>query len=414
MNRGFIPPKVVVPILQDAPRADVVKAEPRRRRPFARLLVFSALLLLAGVPGVIVYFAIDRNEPLPLPPPPLQTSLNPVYKPAPPAPASRPSFKAFDPNRFFTSHAPINSPETESEIQEALRKIVNAIENRDHMAIEELFDSTRNLDEIKTLGAFEGLPANAISIMTLKWKTEIAAYLFKDKEVDSRKIEIRRIESLENANEVLVYTRVFDSESHREIFHRWWMKRSGASWRLFDRQSLEGFTPRDSRTMAISFAAFFAEPERSALSKSMGKLAEALNQGDIEFIAKTFTRFKHLNFLPEYESSALANKGLRCSQTMPEQTIALYEQALSKHPDNPGVYFLLIYAFNRAGQYENAIIAANRYMDIVGPSARVCAEKGLSCELLYDREGAVSSYLAGLHCDPGSQRNHEGLARVQR
>jgi tetratricopeptide (TPR) repeat protein len=409
MNRGFIPPKVATPPVQDAPRAVVIKVEPR---PIARLLVLGTLLLLATVPGVIVYFALDRNDPPSFPP--AQAFINPIDKPARKAPASRPSFKAFDPNQFYTSHVSINSPETESETLLALRKLVSAIENRDYRGVQELYDGARTLEEVKSLGALEGLPANVVSQMTLKAKTEIADYLFKDKTADSRDIEIRRIEPLGNPNELLIYTRAFEPESHREIFYRWWMKRSDATWKLFDRQSLEGFAPRDSRIMAISFAVFFAEPERSAISKSIRKLAVALDQGDTELIAQTLTRFEHLNFLAEYESSALANKGLLCSQTMPEQTIALYQQALSKHPDNPGVYSLLMYAFNRAGQYENAIVAANRYMDIVGPSARVCAEKGLSCELLHDRQGAIASYLAGLHCDPGSQRNHEGLARVQR
>jgi tetratricopeptide (TPR) repeat protein len=248
----------------------------------------------------------------------------------------------------------------------------------------------------------------------LKWKTEFAEYLFKDKDAKLRDIEIRRLEPLGNPDEVLVYTRAFEAESHDEAFHRWWMKRSGMTWKLFDRQSLIGYMPRDSRIVASSFALFSAEPDRPAALKRLRQLTQALDEGDTEFITQTFARFKQLNFLSEYESSALANKGLHCSQTMPEQAIASYEESLSKNPDNPGIYSLLMYAFNRAGQYENAITAANRYMTIVGPSARVCAEKGLSCELLHDPESAKSSYLAGLHCDPSSTANRDGLARVQR
>jgi hypothetical protein len=399
MSRGFVPPKFPQP----APSQFV---RPPPRKDLRHKAIFVSTALLAGIAGTIAYFILVPSEP------PLTVSQANV--PVTSNPAGAKATSRIAPTRPPSPRTTASRPTTISatadiEIREAVTKFLNAINDNDGNAVDRMLDAPRSLEEMRSLGVLTGFSDSEYARFSKKWERGYGATLCRDPHLHLRKVEIRRIEVLPDSNEVRVYTHAWNDGS--ECTSRWWLRKTGAAWRIYDFQHLHNLFLRESRMSAFVVGRVSGNvPDWCFNKNTFQTLQVAVSPDDssMEMIAL----LQRSHFPPEYESVILAIKAMFFLKTDPGESIRYFDDAITKYPDNPPVYCLRASAFLVVNRFQEGLESMIQYIDLVGDSALACAQLGFAYEGLHRSTDAANAFRRGLACDPSSKWNQQGLARV--
>jgi hypothetical protein len=227
--------------------------------------------------------------------------------------------------------------------------------------------------------------------------------------------EIRRITQLAPADVAVVVRAAFD---RRRDSYRWWLHKSGGTWKFYDVQYLIG-APRNTQIIARLFVMSLPPRHQSALMKPLADFSDF----DLAFFGKDYERARRLfialdanNLPPPFQASILMLDGMRklFADDMPAEALLRFEQALKINPDEPHPYYLCAICLNEMKQPAKAIDSARRYLDQVGPNPLAYEQIGLAHEALGQIPQATEAYEKALADElPPNPFILEALARLQ-
>jgi len=403
MTRGFIPPKLEPP---PAPR--LAKPPKQIRVP----VVLFALVILAGTCTTAVYFLIKKEE---VPQPHFSSSTNPVYRPKSTTTTIAARIVSIAPPPS-TQPTRLNvGSETKAEIQAFLESWSSAINENSDKAVGSMFDAPRDFEEMRSLGVLDGYSDRLFARFSESFTPTIGQLICNDPLIHFRELKIGKVYSLSDPGEFLIYSRAWNLDSKREFDYRWWLRKSGPSWKIYDYQCLDGINLRISRILAFAVGKVPQNgPAWCDGHHGFRNVIKACNEHDNHAIVRALYALEQFHFPAEYESILLATRGVTVSKNDHAEAIRLFTQALAKNPDNPGIYIAQARAFWMTKQYENSAKATEAYLDLTGDNALLCGKLGNTYEELHQLSKAAEAYRRGLFCDPNSRENREGLARVNR
>ena len=357
-----------------------------------------------------MYFAFRQNEPSPTPENVASISdRNGSTMPAPP-----PTVRVV-PLQTVTPRILKNSPQLSAEIQGTIARWCDAILTKDIKTIDGLFDGPRALEEMRALGVLDDRSDAAYLHMCDGFKSICGGLLVLDPDMRLRNPVIRRIETLGDPNEFLIYSIASDSELKNQINFRWWVRRSESGWKIYDYQCLDGVILRSSRRFAFSVGQAGGNlPGWCAQFNQFSQVTATRKRTEDQTRVDSIDLMERSGLPAEYKAVLTAVKALITYKSDPAKAIVLFDRSLAQDPDNPGIFQYQALALARTGQFENAISAIKKHIDLMGDSAFVCAELGVCYEKLNRPIEAAEAFRRGLLCNPQSTDNRDGLSRVSR
>jgi hypothetical protein len=360
--------------------------------------------------AAIVYFVINRNEPprlssengaLPSPDPGGSKATSRIVATR----AGAPQANTSRPTTVFTA--------TEVEIRKAIAAFVTAINNNDDQAVDGMLDLPRELEEMRSLGVLAGFTEQQYARLLEGWKNGYGKRLLKIPRLHLRDVKIRRIEVLAVPDEFRVYTHGLDAQS--DVSVRWWLRKTGSSWGIYDYQFLTVPSLRKSRDDAFLVGSVSANHPDWCSSSDWYKILGKLGPGNDDATRlQTLDALHLVQFPPEYQSYLLTLRGTYVMKADLKEAVRHIDAALIKYPDNIVAHSVRAEALIRADLYQDAVDSVTHYIDLAGDSADACFNLGISYEALHRPADAANAYRRGLLCDPSSRLIRAGLARTSK
>ena len=205
------------------------------------------------------------------------------------------------------------------------------------------------------------------------------------------------------ATSALVYVRTWDSDGIAAKF-RYWLRRDGDRWRLFDLEDLAGGarfsagaaavgTQLTSGDQARFMAAVQQIPEvtRALIAVDLDKAEQLLNGIDTSVLPSSFQAWVQVQH-------AVVHIGRNKYQ----QAIDTCNQAEQLNSNLPILLLLRAQAHNGLGQYEQGRADAQKYLDTLGEDADGYLHLGQALAGLRKQDEAIAAFSRGLKDEPNS------------
>ena len=195
---------------------------------------------------------------------------------------------------------------------------------------------------------------------------------------------------------------------------RFWLIKEGASWKVFDFESIEDGLRITTAMASVAGSAF--DPAGSAkIQRAVRAVKEAvaLMTTDLDKAAAVLRRARAenphvliLNQLDILEGMVLNAQGKN------EEALALFDRALARRKDLPMAHHGRGQVFFALEKHEEAIRAENEYLALVGDDAEGLATVGQSLEALKRTDEAVAAFRRGAASDDEDWTCRQHLARL--
>jgi hypothetical protein len=183
-----------------------------------------------------------------------------------------------------------------------------------------------------------------------------------------RKMVLKRVKRLESDEEALAYT-IHRDDDGTAIKMRWWMRKSGDRWRIYDLEDLDGGI-RLSAGMSVAFEFLLGEKPDPRIEQTMKTMGAATRL----IIAKRFDDAEPLlrstiggplprpfMALREMQLGAILAIRGQFADALP-----FLDRALELQADMPAAVLLHASCYNGLGRYEEALVQGRRYIDMLG------------------------------------------------
>jgi tetratricopeptide (TPR) repeat protein len=456
MSKGYLPPKV--PPQQQpqqgrpsavAPAAAVASSSspyrrPRRRSWGAVWLTLATLVVLGG--AVAAYYLL---KPPPDETPLLATSTNPtpvttnvspgganggggagvidIVGPtsAPVAPATQATTQSTTTETLFppsTGPALVVNTELVDTLQAALERLVAAAQRKDGVTIGTMIDGPRVFAAVQAYGLFPGFTAAELTKRGEEFAPPSGRNIAASGIFMFDRIKVDKVLPLADPAECAVVTRA--TGGGKKIKYYWRMRRTGSAWRWYDFESLEGGA-RFIHAVLGTPAVYAANPKAPApwgpRVAELQALAVAMWQRDTTAAVSALNSLNDARFPEPLEATRLMLNGeyvdrRAATEAAPKEALYLYDQAVVLRVDSPRIHILrarALLGLKQAKAANQAISAAQRYVDTVGEDAEAYAIIGSAYEILLRPIEAVAAFKKGLADDANSGPNQAGLKRAE-
>jgi tetratricopeptide (TPR) repeat protein len=304
----------------------------------------------------------------------------------------------------------------------ALRKSVAAFldglgaawKSKDAKRLAAYIDFDRMFEEWRKAGALPpGLTARAEAALKAGAKTGFADVATQaDSLLVWGRPEIRHLKRLAGPGEVAVI--VFHREQGLTGRMRWWLKKHGAGWRVYDFESLEIGLRTSALVASLIPKDFGVVPDWIKAGKEWpAKAGAALARGDLDTAERTLAGVSKYKFPPPLEAIRwLMTGALQLDRNKPAEALAALDKARSFNPDMPMLNLLSGTAFNQQGQYEKALDRLRAYADLLGEDSLTSFQLGFALAGLGRMREAAGAYRRSLDDNPDFPDALDGLRRV--
>lgn len=218
-------------------------------------------------------------------------------------------------------------------------------------------------------------------------------------------IDVRRIRTLdEDGDEVVAFARHLD-DANLVVKMRWWLTRRDGAWRIYDYEDLS-IGIRATSSMSLILAPAIRQgglppwiTEVQAVVQAMPMLAG----GDIHGAENVLLSAN--GDIPDLFAGlrSCAWAIVRLGQNRPMEALDHLDGAARLNPDMPILSYLRAMAFNRQGLHDDALAAAQEYLDTLGDDADGYAQLAIAQRGLGATADATASCLRGLADVPGHE-----------
>lgn len=287
-------------------------------------------------------------------------------------------------------------------------------QDADRLADHFYFD--RMLQELRSQRLFEelGLGDAAVAAFIEGVKPTMGRSLVNSPMLRLKRHEIRSIQLAASGREARIIVRHSSSDGIRG-YVRWWLVNVDDRWRIYDMEDLEtGF--RVSTGAVLTGAQLIRSQKFDELRRAIRELTQLVpmmldrKYEEVEVgLERLSDRELPLPFEPMRWMMAAASKiGL----VEPTEALACIEKASDLRADMPVLHLLRAAAYNMLEKPEQAVVHAQRYLEIMGEDAEAFMHLGDALAALDRSEAAADAYRKGLADNADSIENLIGLVRV--
>jgi hypothetical protein len=288
----------------------------------------------------------------------------------------------------FTGGGPAANDQEARAISAALDQVNAAIQKQNTSAMAAVFDSDRMCDELDRLGAFSSVPFQQRAQMRSGLGTGFAQGLVSARTgLGWTGHRVKKISLSDSRREAVVYDLEYRGigTSRYTVKMRWWMRKSGGQWKVWDMEALEEgirATTIMSSMMAsaVSTGVMPVVAQAGPLIKSVS--ADLLN-GNVKS-AETNLKLLDAMALPN-EFVAIRHvlwSALHTRQSNFDAALADCDAAEATGLDVPVVHQLRTMAYNRKGKYAKALDSAGKWEESLGGDSELYYERGTALSKL--------------------------------
>jgi hypothetical protein len=308
--------------------------------------------------------------------------------------------------------APISSPLAD-EIENAFVRLKATLATNDPDRVAANFDGPRTFDlVVKMFSVRENLSGQRAyvgdEIACAYARAMLAPYW-----AGLHQIEIRKVISLDSVDAIVVVNMSLDRDRCRS--YRFWLRKSGASWKFYDGQNLIG-VPRDSQLISGMVVRCRPKAFPGTAIKHLQDFSEmSVSREDPDRVSQFIGQLQSSDLPAPFQSSVLVINGDEAlyRNRLPRQALACFEQALALDPEEVHAHLLCATCFNSMRQPRAAIARALQYMGLVGENRYAYEQLGRAHEALGRIPEAIEAYEKALADNPDSPELLDALARLQ-
>ena len=273
-------------------------------------------------------------------------------------------------------------------------------------------DVDRYVDAIVRQDAFDRFSRRELEQFRVQMRSQLARGLARNgSALGWNRFEIRRARALGDET-LIVFVRHWDTDEFTAKF-RWWVAEDRGRWRFYDFEDLS--TGIRSSIMAANAAAATTD-NPIELQRALGQVnqvKDALLRQDMETARTALQSIVHVKLPAQVESLRwMQTAVVRLHDGDFDEALEALNTAESYNSDMPILSYLRGLAYNRLGQYEQALQSAKTYAALLGFDADVYRIVGNALVGLERLEEAAEAYRNGLLDTPDSLDNFVGLAQV--
>jgi tetratricopeptide (TPR) repeat protein len=307
----------------------------------------------------------------------------------------------------FASDGPKADVRTLSAMDTLLGQLGRALLRRQGPRAAALFDFERMAQEMQAHPAAARLPRISNRLYAASLQAEFARMFDSAQGMDGwSHHRLRHVDFLPGGggDEALIYAshKLDDGTSLR---YRWWVRRSGAAWRVYDYEELTGGMSATYR-MAAAEAATAAGAGWPAVYERVDEALGAAGAGDFDAAERALRKGDGASFPAEFDAMRWNAWGIvHLGRARHAEALEALDKASAAAPGNPLADQLRSAVCLSMGDHAGALASARRYADTMGPDADNLHTIGLALEGLGRTREALTSYRAALDEDRDSIDN---------
>jgi tetratricopeptide (TPR) repeat protein len=195
--------------------------------------------------------------------------------------------------------------------------------------------------------------------------------------------------------------------------YRWWMRKSGGVWRVYDLEELSGGMRVSTIMGLIAAGGINNPPPWVPHMQNMMPVMQAVGAQDFKTADQALKPLESVNFPPQLKAIVVMLRGIiQTSKGDFDGALKHYEQAITLHSDFPIIHYLRAVAYNAIEQHDKALASANKFTELLGNDALVQLEIGEALEALNRPQEAIEAYRKGNDEDSEELDNLGALARL--
>ncbi len=265
-------------------------------------------------------------------------------------------------------------------------KLIEATRNNDEVRFRSLIDARRFMDEVKKRGVLTQLNQSDEVSMIKDFETNWLSI-----PVQWIRYRVASVRTLNSGRDAVAYVYFWDeSQSTSEV--RFWLTRSGSTWKGYDWETLE-FGTRES-LIAAAFTRYADQPISSEHMRAIGEIREAYQQfgdGKQEAAAKLLAQAEQRKSVPELADNLRVQLAYGWRNIGEPRNCLLTARKIRSPGLAAGALFAQAAVYEQYGLHRRALEFARQYDDAIG-GGPAC------CELLADIYDSLGNSQAAIEC----------------
>jgi tetratricopeptide (TPR) repeat protein len=316
------------------------------------------------------------------------------------------------------SAAPTATVGTEAQetkiIQAAFDRYIKAVAEDDYDTAVDFFDTERIVKEIQATGMLADITRRDEVQIAAALKSVLSKNLRSSGDrLSYANIEVRKIKPLPDKTEMVAY--VLTSRRYGEkLKQRLWVKKRGDQWRLYDIESLE-----DGSRMSTLYGVLLEATRPGNVQPWVTKgghlqaASTALTFKDADGADEEIRELDGITLPPQLQLRVISIKtAIALLREKPDDALKLLDEAQAIQSDLPFISRQRAIAYNLKEQYDKALAAARKYLDLLGDDAKAWHAAGEALEGLGRPAEALDAYRKGHDDMPSYVENLTGIARL--
>jgi tetratricopeptide (TPR) repeat protein len=299
-------------------------------------------------------------------------------------------------------------------IKAAVDRYTKAIADEDYDKAADFFDAERILQEIQSMGMLTGLSGRDRGQFATAFRNNMKKTLAGAGDgMAYAKVDVRKVKPQSDQTEVIAYV-LANHAYGPKLKQRWWMKKRGKTWRVFDMENLEDGT-RITTVMGVALEATQGGNIAPWLLKQgdFHEVASSLQAEDYDGAAEAMRELEGVDFPKQIRVLVVGMKGaIALGQEKPDDALKFFDEAQGIQVDLPYINRQRAIAHNMKGEYDKALGFAKKYLEMLGDDAKAWHAMGEAYEGLGKRGEALEAYRKGHDDVPSFVENMSAIARL--
>jgi len=305
-------------------------------------------------------------------------------------------------------------------ISAALDRFDQGLAQKNVPAITSDFDTDRLCDELDRLGAFKAVPSNQIgavrSTIAAQFPGQIAASWGA---MIWNTHKMSKVSLSSDRREAVVYDQEIQGVAPHKIEQkrRWWLRASGSTWKVWDSEDLaEGIRVSTIMASAMASAASGGTAESNILMTVGQKFqlaGAAMQKGDLAGAQTTLQSLDTISMTADLVAiRQFMWAALHMRQNRYQDALKDCDSVEATGQDVPIIFQFRTIAYNKLGQYDNALQCSQKWEDALGADADLYYERGLALVNLKRPADAVVAFEKSLDEDHDAAGSLGELAQL--
>lgn len=259
-------------------------------------------------------------------------------------------------------------------------------------------------------GMCDPIPSKVRRLLITQFPVRQAARLNQTGWIEGwHEVQLRRVERTERDNLLIVHARCRNHNLGSTVWMKFWLRRSGSTWRMYDYQELS-MGVRISTMTGVGLK--MAKAGQTQEARSLQQLITAMTQfrQDPEQVVSTLEGLASQPVPAGFESLKwMMVAAVRLDQDDFDGSLDAVKRSREASSEMLATYSIEAGALNGLGRYDEAIEVANRFIELLGPDADCLYEIGFAKLKQGDAEAAKQAFTDGLADNLVSGSNFLGL-----